>query len=215
MHYLHELISAVIINYFLFQRIFRVLLFTKTALVAYFATPCNFFYSRVCGERTERDSRLTRMRGSSPRLRGTLHQAAAILAERRFIPAFAGNALAMRIAKSSSTVHPRVCGERSTRVRIFESECGSSPRLRGTPVHRGLTMSWTRFIPAFAGNAHGGRWANGVMAVHPRVCGERSSMMHCPVRIAGSSPRLRGTRRARLCLGHLIRFIPAFAGNAG
>ena len=52
--------------------------------------------------------------GSSPRVRGTLHRDQRDRPAARFIPACAGNASKRVFAPSRSTVHPRVCGERSS-----------------------------------------------------------------------------------------------------
>ena len=54
----------------------------------------------------------------------------------------------------------------------------------------------------------------GVLAVHPRVCGERRGWRYFRRVHAGSSPRMRGTQtRATEVMIH-DRFIPAYAGNA-
>ena len=50
-------------------------------------------------------------------------------------------------------------------------------------------------------------------AVHPRVCGEHKPLRGLSILSPGSSPRVRGTSRARLFLALLDRFIPACAGN--
>ncbi len=50
-------------------------------------------------------------------------------------------------------------------------------------------------------------------AVHPRVCGEHWDFPSRLIDYSGSSPRLRGTRRARPSAGAWFRFIPASAGN--
>ena len=71
-----------------------------------------------------------------------------------------------------------------------------------------------RFIPACAGNAGqpGGRQAP--EPVHPRVCGERSTLRAAATVATGSSPRVRGTPRGTGRGGSARRFIPACAGNA-
>ena len=94
-------------------------------------------------------------------------------------------------------------------------EVGSSPRVRGTrpiPIH---PPQQPRFIPASAGNATARRPAAGRLSVHPRECGERVGVQSAPRMAYGSSPRVRGTRLARLTCRRLNRFIPASAGNAG
>ena len=49
--------------------------------------------------------------------------------------------------------------------------------------------------------------------VHPRVCGEHSSIRHRRSAFIGSSPRVRGTLKSFRRLVGALRFIPACAGN--
>jgi len=91
---------------------------------------------------------------------------------------------------------------------------GSSPRLRGTHLAELRVMDDARFIPAPAGNAIELPHRESMMAVHPRACGERSTMAACLPALSGSSPRLRGTPDQVGLAGVGERFIPAPAGNA-
>ncbi len=76
--------------------------------------------------------------------------------------------------------------------------------------HRGID----RFIPACAGNAASAMIAKIPLAVHPRVCGERSKAWRTRNNMTGSSPRVRGTLPAKMLRYRGFRFIPACAGNA-
>ena len=70
-----------------------------------------------------------------------------------------------------------------------------------------------RFIPACAGNTQAPSLRRPQISVHPRVCGEHSFSSSRNIWTAGSSPRVRGTRR-RHCRRRVDwRFIPACAGN--
>ena len=171
-------------------------------------------HPRVCGERSTTPAPKSWRTGSSPRLRGTRTLSERLVEERRFIPAFAGNAPAPGPRAAPAPVHPRVCGEREFRRRRVRAGDGSSPRLRGTHSRRPGALFGLRFIPAFAGNAWSAGARPGRWPVHPRVCGERpgSAMAHSSA--AGSSPRLRGTPSRTKRPGPPCRFIPAFAGNA-
>ena len=89
-------------------------------------------HPRVCGEHCgKRDSRLARF-GSSPRLRGTHDRRGIERQPVRFIPAFAGNTEGREGQALAQSVHPRVCGEHSSRRNATSTSGGSSPRLRGT-----------------------------------------------------------------------------------
>ena len=134
----------------------------------------------------------------------------------RFIPACAGNSY------SKSPGAPFITG--------------SSPRVRGTPRQFVQPLGQHRFIPACAGNSLHGTRKGCRPPVHPRVCGElpfqqshrRRGRRFIPAcagnsfldhrgtgRVAGSSPRVRGTRVRRTGGRGQCRFIPACAGNSG
>ena len=170
-------------------------------------------HPRVCGEHLDTRSISPVTLGSSPRVRGTLRRDRYQLLRRRFIPACAGNTRLMTDAKNESAVHPRVCGEHPYTAPKDRGFCGSSPRVRGTPMPGTMMSAASRFIPACAGNT--ARWVSRPTgpAVHPRVCGEHWSVAgRCCCR-CGSSPRVRGTRGCSNLGVGLHRFIPACAGN--
>ena len=150
-------------------------------------------HPRVCGEQVGIERVIVIANGSSPRVRGTGRIGNDSCGERRFIPACAGNRPARSTTRSSSTVHPRVCGEQAITATPDPCTNGSSPRVRGTengvrhPGHR------ARFIPACAGNSCDSRRRSAYRTVHPRVCGEQASTDTRICCISGSSPRVRGT----------------------
>ena len=147
-------------------------------------------------------------------MRGTLTKIEPFGAVCRFIPACAGNACRCPAASRSPAVHPRVCGERCRTSFQSHLPGGSSPRVRGTLLHRCEALTATRFIPACAGNAHPvPRWKSPV-SVHPRVCGERRETGALKRLADGSSPRVRGTLKREHPALSTNRFIPACAGNA-
>ncbi len=90
--------------------------------------------------------------GSSPRVRGTVSAAISWLSIYRFIPACAGNCSREKSALTTSTVHPRVCGELQKWAYEESGRGGSSPRVRGTAEQAHLERENRRFIPACAGN---------------------------------------------------------------
>ena len=174
--------------------------------------------------------------GSSPRVRGTLAAGRTRFPSWRFIPACAGNTpwRPASITPPPVRVHPRVCGEHS---RFFDPGLGwdgSSPRVRGTLFAKTGFARYRRFIPACAGNTRRKIYPKSVCSVHPRVCGEHTTLCrecsvpptvhprvcgeHRPVAVVarcgnGSSPRVRGTRKQHADEPQLRRFIPACAGN--
>ncbi len=170
-------------------------------------------HPRACGEHPMCCPRTCTAGGSSPRLRGTpllLHRG---VRRRRFIPAPAGNTQAAQHVVAYETVHPRACGEHSVASVQTNGWVGSSPRLRGTPVQDADHGLDGRFIPAPAGNTAYRIVFGEDAPVHPRACGEHQEAEPSKSRWGGSSPRLRGPRRARMACSLSRRFIPAPAGN--
>ncbi len=101
--------------------------------------------------------------------------------------------MAGHLPRTSSTVHPRRCGEQAGFTWPRYVATGSSPQVRGTDGNRGHRPT-------------GG-------PVHPRRCGEQY-FSELPVGcIYGSSPQVRGTDGAGSPRRYDIRFIPAGAGN--
>ncbi|TCS39009.1 hypothetical protein BCF53_11355 [Reinekea marinisedimentorum] len=170
-------------------------------------------HPRVCGERHLTWSVIVPNDGSSPRLRGTVLQCNRINLGSRFIPASAGNGASFIACARAISVHPRVCEERPQSFALIQQKCGSSPRLRGTGMAPNPASKLCRFIPASAGNGITSRIQKHGLTVHPRVCGERSSLSAHSTNSSGSSPRLRGTELVAPGSNDLPRFIPASAGN--
>ena len=94
------------------------------------------------------------------------------------------------------------------------AQYGSSPRGRGTLMRSTRSTSPRRFIPAWAGNAAPIHGAPIMSTVHPRVGGERVNIQPAARSDTGSSPRGRGTRLLAGAERPVVRFIPAWAGNA-
>ena len=146
-------------------------------------------------------------------MRGTQVAAADSEADRRFIPACAGNPDSRTPRQGPIPVHPRVCGEPLSEAQLTSVRPGSSPRVRGTPNRNLLGDVRARFIPACAGNPQREIQGARRSPVHPRVCGEPVRERIVAELRDGSSPRVRGTRGRRSSARYTIRFIPACAGN--
>ena len=170
-------------------------------------------HPRVGGEHEYRVGLYTGCDGSSPRGRGTLCLGSQSQTIYRFIPAWAGNTQSFWSTTTCRAVHPRVGGEHSGLEHSAGLAGGSSPRGRGTRLVGVAIGKRDRFIPAWAGNTLDGGSDPSVTTVHPRVGGEHRLALVRTGRVAGSSPRGRGTRHqwsTGRCFG---RFIPAWAGN--
>ena len=167
----------------------------------------------MCGEHFHDPYTGRTMRGSSPRVRGTLPRPVHRADHEGIIPACAGNTRTPRGFRTGRRDHPRVCGEHSPHDLPGAPHQGSSPRVRGTRPHRPRWHSGQGIIPACAGNT----WTEGLRpgdaGDHPRVCGEHAPPLACLFDARGSSPRVRGTLRRRRRARAEIGIIPACAGN--
>ena len=151
--------------------------------------------------------------GSSPRLRGTRLRDLGVVLHAGIIPALAGNTRCARRAPIWTRDHPRACGEHLPVALDDARRQGSSPRLRGTRPSCHYTGGHSRIIPALAGNTRFTFPCRVRRRDHPRACGEHAiASRKSPVN-AGSSPRLRGTRRQRPDVRQGEGIIPALAGN--
>ena len=131
-------------------------------------------HPRVCGENHSGSERRLAGAGTSPRMRGKLHQE--IYSEKHFrnIPAYAGKTRICYRGRSTLAEHPRVCGENSALAGRNSQPAGTSPRMRGKRsdrIHQGAIM---RNIPAYAGKTPGSGSNGPVRREHPRVCGENA-----------------------------------------
>ena len=153
-------------------------------------------HPRVCGELWATRLQAPAAGGSSPRVRGTRAR--------------------RRPRRSAPPVHPRVCGELREQAHVhlfvgrFIPACAGNSQVG---LHR--QRRHRRFIPACAGNSVRATTPHSPTPVHPRVCGELDGVKRRKRDLHGSSPRVRGTRRARHADGVGERFIPACAGNSG
>ena len=107
-----------------------------------------------------------------------------------------------------------MCGEHEVVKPDVRKTLGSSPHVRGTPIHGQRGYRGVGIIPACAGNT--ALWTGRCLAArdHPRMCGEHISSMSGKAVGAGSSPHVRGTPGGGGSpTGGWFGIIPACAGN--
>ena len=170
-------------------------------------------HPRVCGEHTTHADGLIPVKGSSPRMRGTLGRRVVAAVRRGIIPAYAGNTNRWCRSYATRWDHPRVCGEHLKRGRMARLLTGSSPRMRGTPNKPVQSADHAGIIPAYAGNTSANYPQHRNARDHPRVCGEHYPESAICGHNRGSSPRMRGTPFRRHGEFRRTGIIPAYAGN--
>ena len=170
-------------------------------------------HPRMRGEHGWPRPRPERATGPSPHARGTLRSAEDRALQPRSIPACAGNTSVSWTPTHVSAVHPRMRGEHWRRANSACPFTGPSPHARGTLSQHHADRPLHRSIPACAGNTRSRARNSAIKAVHPRMRGEHTPVVHVAGVGTGPSPHARGTllrcaRRLRKA-----RSIPACAGN--
>ena len=89
----------------------------------------------------------------------------------------------------------------------------SPPRMRGKVIVRSRNAVQIGITPACAGKRHCPRFRPGKTRDHPRVCGEKSSLMQMDVGPLGSPPRMRGKGELPKDTKDYFGITPAYAGK--
>ena len=170
-------------------------------------------HPRPCGEHEKKSQVVLSQEGSSPPVRGALIFRTTPSRGAGLIPARAGSTRLRSCGLPWWWAHPRPCGEHVNLSRGSRIVEGSSPPVRGAPVHGQRVAQLHGLIPARAGSTRCRRMPVKAFRAHPRPCGEHRMSCVSLQRRAGSSPPVRGAppgyRRKRSVPG----LIPARAGS--
>ena len=131
-------------------------------------------HPRVCGEKAVYALVDVHRIGSPPRVRGKVVDLEAEIDRDRITPACAGKSRHPMLRPQPSWDHPRVCGEKATRLGMVSRIPGSPPRVRGKVVQRLNQVIHSRITPACAGKRWPLQQMPGLLRDHPRVCGEKT-----------------------------------------
>ena len=170
-------------------------------------------YPRVCGGTGGAGDSEAAHRGLSPRVRGNLPRCHPASPSTGSIPACAGEPISSASLISGGKVYPRVCGGTQVHTPPAIPSWGLSPRVRGNPSNVRCNSSWSRSIPACAGEPSRPPRRTGPRAVYPRVCGGTLHVRAFVVQVGGLSPRVRGNRHCLVRGRGRARSIPACAGE--
>ena len=152
--------------------------------------------------------------GSPPRMRGKEILHGDRSAPKGITPAYAGKRRGKRQQEEHPWDHPRVCGEKKMWKRPLPVTLGSPPRMRGKVCGRFEAAAPAGITPAYAGKS----WRQGReqprLEDHPRVCGEKISVLSNFVWGEGSPPRMRGKDDTATPGGGRYGITPAYAGKS-
>ena len=184
------------------------------------STPFTPFYRvgnrdhpRMCGEHALARPTPRARRGSSPQVRGALANRGRRHPGRGIIPACAGSTDCKRKPLIFWWDHPRMCGEHSPRGDVHPNMSGSSPHVRGAPLHAAREGRPQGIIPACAGSTFREVDRPRIERDHPRMCGEHKGAQKAQAPKMGSSPHVRGARTIRRPPPPRAGIIPACAGS--
>ena len=128
-------------------------------------------------------------------------------------PAYAGKSILPHLFDCAGWDHPRVCGEKGSRIFQDPAGMGSPPRMRGKVMRRFSASAVGGITPAYAGkrSARPGYAHN--RRDHPRVCGEKAAAAAPAHNQSGSPPRMRGKERQAWPASAAMGITPAYAGK--
>ncbi len=172
-------------------------------------------YPRVCGGTPRKSALPQGLVGLSPRVRGNPDKIPQRLAGAGSIPACAGEPSIQHHPAAGRRVYPRVCGGTSRQCAAGAGAEGLSPRVRGNRCFRRWSYSYSRSIPACAGEPRRRLCRVPKCRVYPRVCGGTRTRPDNQSEQTGLSPRVRGNPSLNATLQAQKGLSPRVRGNQG
>ena len=129
---------------------------------------------------------------SPPRVRGKVVAFFVYIQLGGITPAYAGKRGLSTTTGRGWKDHPRVCGEKSSRLPRRLKNAGSPPRVRGKDGPRVYYIPNSGITPAYAGKRRRVPAKLAASRDHPRVCGEKISFFLTGCSPRGSPSRMRG-----------------------
>ena len=134
--------------------------------------------------------------------------------DRRITPAYAGKSAFFFPAGAGNGDHPRLCGEKARQMRLSPAFRGSPPPMRGKVERHYYSDSTGRITPAYAGKRACPCLHGYVPWDHPRLCGEKYTVVPHFVPPLGSPPPMRGKGPSKAGKSYALRITPAYAGKS-
>ena len=151
---------------------------------------------------------------SPPRMRGKVNLLLDGNIPLGITPAYAGKSPPPARMPGLCRDHPRVCGEKFTRMSVVASMRGSPPRMRGKVAGNCKGAGAGGITPAYAGKRQARLPQSISSRDHPRVCGEKYLRVLSMIFSLGSPPRMRGKVKKIVCGLTALRITPAYAGKS-
>ena len=171
-------------------------------------------HPRVCGEKRSSSPGVSARSGSPPRMRGKDSSPRPGFRLIRITPAYAGKSTPGTLKPSEPWDHPHMCGEKLRKTAILARELGSPPHVRGKAQTTKKLPGRCRITPACAGKSF--KWEHFYHGCrdHPRMCGEKLTMLFLVLAVLGSPPHVRGKGGSRSFLCGSGGITPACAGKS-
>ena len=149
-------------------------------------------HPRLCGEKTSCYNNQRIAIGSPPPMRGKVFAGFLPDAVYGITPAYAGKSGHSRWSTRPVQDHPRLCGEKRTKMKLMAIHIGSPPPMRGK-VYKNIVCNLDhRITPAYAGKSRCHKKEARGSRDHPRLCGEKVTSSISPLVLKGSPPPMRG-----------------------
>ena len=152
--------------------------------------------------------------GSPPLTRGKAKPSPPELLSRRITPAYAGKRRFADTGRSKKEDHPRLRGEKLNGQKSGYFRQGSPPLTRGKVSDIAYNERRERITPAYAGKSGSGSIYTKSGTDHPRLRGEKISMLSHWILFAGSPPLTRGKAIAWRLISECVRITTAYAGKS-
>ena len=141
----------------------------------FLANALNRDHPRMCGEKHQPPMPPPKPSGSPPHVRGKGPTQALCPGRKGITPACAGKSGRLRGQRSVTRDHPRMCGEKSTKMAPMTACSGSPPHVRGKVMDNRLEFADFGITPACAGKSYNESLISKLFRDHPRMCGEKNN----------------------------------------
>ena len=146
-------------------------------------------------------------------MRGKVPVFGALMLIGRITPAYAGKSADADSHKALGEDHPRLCGEKAKKARQTPEDRGSPPPMRGKGSR--ITKASVRIgiTPAYAGKSAAYEQRCRTLEDHPRLCGEKTSVLVMRAESPRITPAYAGKSSFLPAVGHLPRDHPRLCGE--